>query len=167
MTLYYFLVLNLVFHVMFLPKEMDRQVATEVFEKYNDAMARTQLTPEMKKHEEVLFEVFIEKTTGKPYSEYLKEQRAMKRQIRDLEKMAEEANRLIEQEKQRAEEEKQRAEEAKKLIEQEKQRALEDNKKAIYELSKMLAPAQIATALKMPQEEIEKIIAEQAGNKTT
>jgi len=130
-----------------------REVATEVFEQYNDAMARTQLTPEMKKHAEVFFEVFIEKTTGKPYSEYLKDQRAIKRQIRELTKLAEE-------EKQRAEEQKRRAEEEKL----QKQKVEENNKKAIYELSKMLAPAQIAAAMKIPQAEIEKIIAEQAGN---
>ena len=108
----------------------------------------------------------------------------MKRQIRDLEKMAEEAKRLIELEKQKAEAEKQRAEAEKQKAEAEKQRAEvekhrvvaeklkalkaeEDHKKAIYELSKMLAPAQIATALKLPLEVVEKIIAEQAGNKTT
>ena len=236
--------LNFVFHIMYLPKNLDKKITDYIYEQYLDVMATTQLPPEAKKRAEVFFEVFIEKTTGKSYEEYLEEQKKMRIQITEFKKQikkAEEEKMKVEQEKQlleqKAAEEKrkakqekqlleQKATEEKKKVEQEKlkveqekqlleqkvaeekrkveqeklkveqekllleQKAAEEKRKVeqekqlleqkaaeeklkveqekkdfIYELSKMLQPSQIATAVKMEVEEVVKIISEYKANK--
>ena len=125
-------------------KKMDREITDHVFEKYQANMVTTQLPPKAAKRAELFFEVFIEKTTGKTYKEYLKEQEEMRTQIVHFKKQIE------------------KAEQEKLLLEQ---KAEQEKQNLICELSKILPTNSIAVILKTNEEEVIKIVNEYQAKK--